>query len=84
MFFSKLSHQGSPRTLQWVTYPFPVDLPNPESDWGLLYCRWILYQLSYWGTNKDMYTLMYTSIYVHIHVHTYMHTVAVLAFWSLL
>ena len=25
-----LNHQGSPRILEWVTYPFPGDLPNPR------------------------------------------------------
>ena len=82
-----LSHQRSPRILEWVAFPSPVDLPNPEinprsptlqvdslpakpqgkpkntgvgslsllqgifstqkSNWGLLHCRWIIYQLSY-------------------------------------
>ena len=35
---SLLSHKGSPRILEWVTYPFYS---------SLLHCRWILYQLSY-------------------------------------
>ena len=82
-----MSHKGSPRTLEWVAYPFSsrssdseielgspalqVDslpakpqgkpkntgvgslsvlqriFPTQESNWGLLHCRWILYQLSY-------------------------------------
>ena len=25
----QLSHQGSPKTLEWVAYPFSRDLPNP-------------------------------------------------------
>ena len=25
----RLSHQGSPRILEWVTSPSPADLPNP-------------------------------------------------------
>ena len=43
----QLSHQGSPRILEWVVYPF-----SRRSSWpgglnqGLLHCRWILYQLS--------------------------------------
>ena len=28
----------------------PEDLSNPESNRGLLHCRWILYQLSYQGS----------------------------------
>ena len=26
----QLSHKGSPRILEWVAIPSPVDLPNPE------------------------------------------------------
>ena len=29
-----LSHQGSPRILAWVAYPFPRDLPNPGIEPG--------------------------------------------------
>ena len=60
----QLSHKGSPRTLEWVAYPFSrvsfqpkntgVDLhgifPTQESKRGLLHCRQILYQLSYKGS----------------------------------
>ena len=42
-----LSHQGSPRILEWVAYPFSGDLPDPGIELGLLHCRWILDQLSY-------------------------------------
>ena len=28
----------------------PPDLPDPGINWGLLHCRWILYQLSYQGS----------------------------------
>ena len=37
----QLSHQGSPRILEWVAHP--MDLPDPGIEPG----RWILYQLSY-------------------------------------
>ena len=30
----QLSHQGSPRILEWVAYPFSRDLPNPETELG--------------------------------------------------
>ena len=44
----QLSHQGSPRILEWVAYPFSSTVfPTRESNWGLLHCKWILYQLSY-------------------------------------
>ena len=39
---------GSTRILEWVAYPFSNGIfPTQESNWGLLHCRWILYQLSY-------------------------------------
>ena len=51
-FFNQLSHKGSPRILEWVAYPSPVDLHGPGIETqglnkGLLRCRGILYQLSY-------------------------------------
>ena len=43
-----LSHQGNPRILEWVAYPFSRgNFPTQESNQGLLHCRWIYYQLSY-------------------------------------
>ena len=30
----QLSHKGSPRILEWVTYPFSSDLPNPGIELG--------------------------------------------------
>ena len=46
-----LNHQGSPRILEWVAYPFSRGIfPTQESNQGLLHCRWILYQLSYQGS----------------------------------
>ena len=45
---------GSLSLLQWI-------FPTQESNWGLLHCRWILYQLNYQGSptlykldNKDL------------------------------
>ena len=47
----QLSHQGSPRTLEWVAYPlYSRFFPTQKLSWGLLHCRWILYQLSYQGS----------------------------------
>ena len=81
-----LSHQGSPRILEWVAYRFSRGSSQPRSptlqvdslpterrgkptntgggnlsllqgifltqelNWGVLHCRWILYQLSYEGS----------------------------------
>ena len=42
-----LSHLGSPRILEWVTYSFSL---TQESNWGFLHCRQILYQLNYQGS----------------------------------
>ena len=48
----QLSHQGSPRILEWVAYPFPGEFPDPGVKLGLLHCRRILYQLSYLGSPR--------------------------------
>ena len=45
-----LSHQGSPRILEWIAYHFFRIFPTQESNQGLLHCRRILYQLSYQGS----------------------------------
>ena len=57
----QLSHQGSPRILEWVAYPFSKEIfLTQELNQGLLHCMWILYQLSYqgspsltWGESKS-------------------------------
>ena len=47
----QLSHQGSPRRLEWVAYPFSRGSSQPRNRTrGLLHCRQILYQLSYQGS----------------------------------
>ena len=43
----RLSHQGSPRILEWTARPFSRGSSWPGNR--LLHCRWILYQLSYEG-----------------------------------
>ena len=43
----QLSYQGSPRILEWVASLLQRIFPTQESNWGLLHCRQILYQLSY-------------------------------------
>ena len=43
------SHQGRPRTLEWVAYPFSRESSLiQKSNQGLLHCRWIPHQLSYY------------------------------------
>ena len=39
----KITGVGSLSFLQWI-------FPTQELNWGLLHCRWILYQLSYQGS----------------------------------
>ena len=41
-----LSHQQSPRILDWVASPFQWIFQTQESNWGLLYCRFF----SSWAT----------------------------------
>ena len=41
--------------------------PTQESNWGLLPCRWILYQLSYEGSPTHVYSFLY--IYIQIIFH---------------
>ena len=64
-----LSHQGSPRILEWVAY-----LPNSlsvlqgifltqELNWGLLHCRRILYQLSYQGMFSNFSISSFSKIF---------------------
>ena len=45
------------RILEWVAFPFSRRVfPTQESNWGLLHCRQILYQLSYQGiSNSNRY-----------------------------
>ena len=46
-----LSHQGSPRTLEWVAYPSSRGSSWPRKSYrGLLHCRQTPYQLRYQGS----------------------------------
>ena len=43
--------QGKPKNTGVSSLCLPQHIfPTQESNWGLLYCRWILYQLSYQGS----------------------------------
>ena len=48
--FYQLRHKGSPRILEWVAFPFVQIFLTQELNWGLLHCRWSLYQLNYQGS----------------------------------
>ena len=49
-----LRHQGSPRILQWIAYPFSRGR-SPGSNQDFTHCRQILYQLSYQGSHMSLY-----------------------------
>ena len=41
------------RILEGVAFPYTRGIfPTQGSNWGLLHCRWILYQLSYQGNPR--------------------------------
>ena len=44
---------GSLSLLQWI-------FPTQELNWGVLHCRWILYQLSYQGSPICCYVLCFS------------------------
>ena len=46
----QLSHQESPRILEWVAYPFSSRFSLHRNRTRVLHCRWILHQLSYQGS----------------------------------
>ena len=49
--FYCLSHQGSPRIMEWVSLSLLQGIiPTQESNQGLLHCRQILYHLRYQGS----------------------------------
>ena len=63
-----LSHQGSPRILEWVAYPFPRGiLLTQELNWGLLHCRQILYQLSYQESPLSLIKNKQTNTFITAH-----------------
>ena len=62
--FYQLSHKGSPRILEWVTYPFSSRSSQLRNqNWGLLHYRQILYQLSYQGSPQQITVLILTLNY---------------------
>ena len=42
------------RILEWLSFPSPGDLPQPQIKPGLLHCRQILYHLSHQGNSPFM------------------------------
>ena len=74
--FYNLSHQGSPRILECVAYPFSRGPSRPRNrTQGLLHCRRILYHLSHQGSPYSHYIdnihyiikkkIVYIIYYVH-------------------
>ena len=67
----QLSHQGSPRILEWEAYPFSRGIfSTQESNWGLLHGRWILNQLSYQEIPTIIYNCPNLIISVIFHLST--------------
>ena len=58
--FYQLSHQGSPRILEWVAHLlFQGIFPTQGSNLGLLHCRRILYHLSHQGSPRILEWVAY-------------------------
>ena len=53
-FFTNWATREAHEYWSGLPIPSPVDLPHPETELGLLHCRWILYQLSYQGSLTDL------------------------------
>ena len=51
----KYTEEGSLSLLQQI-------FPTQESNWGLLHCRWVLYQLSYQGSPLLQYSCLENSV----------------------
>ena len=61
-----LSHQGSPRILEWGAYPFSSGSSRPRNEPGspALHCRRILYQLSYHGSPLKLWFCIFCLIFL--------------------
>ena len=60
----QLSQKGSPRILEWVTYPLSRGIiQTQESNRGLLHCRQILYQQSYQRSPLSTYYASSTGLW---------------------
>ena len=50
------------RILEWVAFSLLQQIfPTQESNWGLLHCRQILYQMSYQGSPKEKSAVQHVS-----------------------
>ena len=54
----------------WSAYPFSrgSSQPRNQSNWGLLHCRWILYQLSYRGSPWNTLAPLNCAPWWHLHL----------------
>ena len=94
-----LSHQGRPRTLEWIAYPFSRGIfLTQESNWGLLQCKRILYCwvkllksrldmanlcFTFWGTAILLYTKGVSFCIVFSFLHILASTCDFLSSWFL-
>ena len=55
---------GFPRQEYWggLSFPSPVDLPNPGKEPSLLHCRLILYHWTTWEALEDSYFSLYKAL----------------------
>ena len=60
-FIYCLSHQGSPRILEWVAYPLSRELPSRGLNPSLIHCRRLLSIL--WLSNIPLYICPTSSLY---------------------
>ena len=64
--------QGKPKNTGVDSLSFLQQIfPTQELNWGLLHCRWILYQLSYQGSLIKVFSKSYL-FYGKLYIHTYM------------
>ena len=63
------------RILEWVAFSLLQRIfPTQESNWSLLHCRWILYQLSYEGklyVSTKIWTQMFIVLLFKVHIQTH-------------
>ena len=67
IFQARILVAGKPKNVRMRSLSLLQGIfPTQGSNWGLLHCRWILYQLSY---QESPYNMFYIYKYTHIHTH---------------
>ena len=83
-FFTNLSHQGSPRILEWVACPPPGDLPNPgtEPSSPALQADSLPSEFPFYKEGKPIFIEMIKYIYMYTHGGKYEHSLYKIFFIS--